>query len=329
MHQVVARSTAAEPLLKVSNLSRHFPVGAHRVVKAVEQVSFEIAAGETLCIVGESGSGKSTLGRLVVGLDVPTGGAVTFAGHDCQPKRGRSGGRGPIQLIFQDPYASLNARHRVSDALAEVVRIHRPAIGEAAVSARVDELLVQVGLSPRDGMKYPHQFSGGQRQRICIARALAADPRFIVCDEPTSALDVSVQAQILNLIKLLQREQQLTYLFISHNLAVVYHIADAVGVMYLGRLVEMGRKHAVFGQPTHPYTRMLLNAVPKLERSPDAALAANGEIASAIAPPPGCAFHPRCPLADARCAREIPQMLAQPNGTFAACHAAEERRLPF
>jgi peptide/nickel transport system ATP-binding protein len=231
-------------------------------------------------------------------------------------------------MIFQDPYASLNPRWRVRDIVAEPIRAHRLASTADAIRARVESLLRQVGLSPADAEKYPHEFSGGQRQRISIARALSSHPEFLVCDEPTSALDVSVQAQILNLMKDLQREFGLTYLFISHNLAVVHHIADRVGVMYLGRLVELGAAEEIFARPQHPYTRMLLDAIPDLETTGESRTPVAGEVPNPLDPPSGCAFHPRCPWASDRCRSERPEPTAVPSGALAACHAVEEGRLP-
>jgi len=231
-------------------------------------------------------------------------------------------------MIFQDPYASLNPRWRVADIVAEPIRARTPDSTPAAIAARVDELLAQVGLAAADSAKYPHQFSGGQRQRISIARALSTHPRFLVCDEPTSALDVSVQAQVLNLMRDLQRRLELAYLFISHNLAVVHHIADRVGVMYLGRIVELAPTRRLFAFPQHPYTRMLLAAVPDLAMTGRARTAVAGEVPNPLDPPCGCAFHPRCPHVQDRCRREVPLLLAVEGGGFVACHAVAEHRLP-
>ncbi|MCL4762927.1 MAG: ATP-binding cassette domain-containing protein, partial [Burkholderiales bacterium] len=227
-----------------------------------------------------------------------------------------------------DPYASLNPRWRVEDIVAEPIRVQEGDVARADLDARVGALLEQVGLAAADGIKYPHQFSGGQRQRISIARALAVNPAFLVCDEPTSALDVSVQAQVLNLMRELQQRLGLTYLFISHNLAVVHHIADRVGVMYLGRIVELAPTRRLFTQPQHPYTRMLLDAVPDLSMTGKSRTAVAGEVPNPLDPPPGCTFHPRCPLADERCRREVPKLLPAAAGGEAACHAVEEGRLP-
>ena len=230
-----------------------------------------------------------------------------------------------MQMIFQDPYASLNPRWRVMDIVAEPLRVQGSLTRRADLQARVSELLAQVGLSAADGEKYPHEFSGGQRQRISIARALSSTPEFLICDEPTSALDVSVQAQILNLMKELQERLRLTYLFISHNLAVVSQMATRVGVMYLGRLVELADAPTLFSRPRHPYTRMLLDAIPDLDMSGGPRTPVAGEVANPLAPPAGCTFHPRCPLADQRCRAERPK-LSPAQGALVACHAVEEER---
>jgi peptide/nickel transport system ATP-binding protein len=300
-------------LLALDGVSRDFDVSApwlerllerepRRTLRAVDRVSFAIQRGETLALVGESGCGKSTLARLIVGLYAPSEGRIVFSGRR-------------LQMIFQDPYASLNPRWRVRDIVAEPIRF----LGTAQ---RVDELLARVGLAPDDGEKYPHEFSGGQRQRISIARALAGEPDFLVCDEPTSALDVSVQAQILNLMSDLQGRLGLTYLFISHNLAVVSQVAERVGVMYFGRIVELAQAAELFVRPRHPYTRMLLDAVPDLAMSGRPRTPVAGEVPNPLAPPGGCAFHPRCPHATERCRRETPALIGG-----VACHAVEERRL--
>jgi peptide/nickel transport system ATP-binding protein len=298
-------------------------------LKAVDGVSFDIERGQTLALVGESGCGKSTVARLLVGLYAPTRGDFEFDGQDAHAAFKTAEGnklRRRIQMIFQDPYASLNPRWRVDDIIAEPLREHAIITSPDALRARVDELLRSVGLSPLDGIKYPHQFSGGQRQRISIARALATSPEFLVCDEPTSALDVSVQAQVLNIMKDLQREQGLTYLFISHNLAVVRHVSDQVGVMYLGRLVELAPKHALFDSPRHPYTRMLLDAIPKMHDTGRARTPVSGEVPNPLNPPQGCAFNPRCPYANERCRIERPS-LRDTAGVRVACHAVEEVRI--
>ena len=328
-------------LVQARDLAQHFDVSlpwlarllarqGRQILKAVDGVSFQIRRGETLALVGESGCGKSTVARLLVGLYTPTQGTILFEGTDLARLRtGREGTalRRRFQMIFQDPYASLNPRWRARDIIAEPIRAHRLVAGSAAIRERVDGLLRQVGLAPADGEKYPHEFSGGQRQRISIARALSSNPDFLVCDEPTSALDVSVQAQILNLMKDLQRAYGLTYLFISHNLAVVRHIADRVGVMYLGRLGELGDVSEIFSRPQHPYTRMLLDAIPDLEGTGRPRTPVAGEVPNPLDPPSGCAFHPRCPWANARCRAERPEPRPGPTGSLVACHAAEEGRL--
>ncbi len=331
----------ADTMLQVENLKRYFDVSppwlnrildgsGRRVVHAVDGVSFTIERGETFSLVGESGCGKSTVARLVVGLYDPSDGAVRFEGTDLSgqaARRKHADKQSRMQMIFQDPYASLNPRWRVGRIIAEPIRFKKLIKGDAQVKARVGELRSLVGLSPADAEKFPHAFSGGQRQRISIARALAGQPEFLVCDEPTSALDVSVQAQILNLMADLQAELGLTYLFISHNLAVVHHVSDKVGVMYLGRLVEWAETPALFGRPLHPYTRMLLDAIPDLDMSGRSRTPVAGEVPSPINPPSGCSFHPRCPLANDRCKREVPQSLAVQGGAV-ACHAVQENRLP-
>ncbi len=299
------------------------------LLHAVDGVSFDIERGKTLALVGESGCGKSTVARLLVGLYAPTRGGLQFDGQDAHAAFKTPAGRQlrrRIQMIFQDPYASLNPRWIVEDIVGEPLKEHRLITDRAALKQRVGELLESVGLSPLDMVKYPHQFSGGQRQRVSIARALATEPEFLVCDEPTSALDVSVQAQVLNIMKDLQTRQGLTYLFISHNLAVVRHVSDHVGVMYLGRLVELADKHTLFARPRHPYTRMLLDAIPKMHDTGRARTPVQGEVPNPLNPPTGCAFHPRCPHANDRCRSERP-LLQQIDGVRVACHGVEERRI--
>ena len=293
------------------------------LLNAVDGVSFEIERGKTLALVGESGCGKSTVARLLVGLHEPTRGGLTFDGQDAHaafksPQARQM--RQRIQMIFQDPYASLNPRWTVDNIIGEPLKEHGLISDAEELKARVAELLKSVGLSPLDMVKYPHQFSGGQRQRISIARALATAPEFLVCDEPTSALDVSVQAQVLNIMKDLQRERGLTYLFISHNLAVVRHVSDQVGVMYLGRLVELADKHTLFGNPQHPYTQMLLDAIPKMHDTGRARTPVQGEVPNPLNPPSGCTFHPRCPQATDICRAERPA-LRDFKGIKIACHA--------
>ena len=288
---------------------------------AVSDVSFDVAENGVYALVGESGSGKSTIGKMVVGLLPPSEGNVEVDGTDLATETDRkriAAARSEIQMIFQDPYASLNPRWRVRDIIAE------PVAARGGDTAGLSErLLDQVGLAAADAAKYPHEFSGGQRQRICIARALASNPRLIVCDEPTSALDVSVQAQVLNLMSDLREEFGLTYLFISHDLTVVRHMADRIGVLYLGRLVEEATPDVLFAQPRHPYTRMLLEAAPRTDAFGREAEVPKGEIPDPINPPTGCAFHPRCPLAVDRCRRERP-VLRQVGDNRSACHRAEE-----
>ena len=327
-------------LVQVSGLAKVFDVSPpwlNRVlerkpklyVHAVDGVSFTIEKGKTLALVGESGCGKSTVARLLVGLYGPTRGTVRFDGQDTQAMLSTPEGRElhkRMQMIFQDPYASLNPRWKVRDIVGEPLREHGLVQDEASLKAKVAELLASVGLAAADVEKFPHQFSGGQRQRISIARALATQPEFLVCDEPTSALDVSVQAQVLNIMKDLQRERGLTYLFISHNLAVVRHVSDHVGVMYLGRLVELADKASLFATPRHPYTRMLLDAIPDIGMTGRARTPVQGEVPNPLNPPSGCAFHPRCPHANARCSAERPE-LSSFKGIQVACHAVAEGRI--
>ena len=298
------------------------------LLRAVDGVSFDIARGETLALVGESGCGKSTVARMLVGLYAPTRGRIAFDGTDVATLGTATGRalRSKLQMIFQDPYASLNPRWKVADIIAEPIRVHRLIAGDDAIRARVEQLLQHVGLAGADAEKYPHQFSGGQRQRLSIARALASQPQFLVCDEPTSALDVSVQAQVLNLMRDIQRADSLTYLFISHNLAVVHHVSDRVGVMYLGRIVEIAPKRTLFATPRHPYTRMLLDAIPDIQMTGKARTPVAGEVPNPLNPPPGCTFHPRCPLANDRCRTERPLIRPLADGAQVACHAVEEGR---
>ncbi len=296
-----------------------------QLLQAVDGVSFEIERGTTLALVGESGCGKSTVARLLVGLYEPTRGGLTFDGQDAHAafqSPDAKAMRKRIQMIFQDPYASLNPRWTVEAIIGEPLHEHGLVSDAAELKERVAALLLSVGLSAQDMPKYPHQFSGGQRQRISIARALATAPEFLVCDEPTSALDVSVQAQVLNIMKDLQRERGLTYLFISHNLAVVRHVSDKVGVMYLGRLVELADKHSLFANPQHPYTRMLLDAIPKMHDTGRARTPVQGEVPNPLNPPTGCSFHPRCPQVTERCKTERP-LLRELKGIKIACHAVE------
>ncbi len=332
--------SADKPLVQAHDLAKTFDVSVpwlNRVIErrprqllnAVDGVSFEIEKGKTLALVGESGCGKSTVARLLVGLYEPTRGGLTFDGQDAHAAFKTPEGRKlrrRIQMIFQDPYASLNPRWIVEDIVGEPLKEHGIITDRAQLKERVGELLKSVGLSPLDMVKYPHQFSGGQRQRISIARALATEPEFLVCDEPTSALDVSVQAQVLNIMKDLQQKQGLTYLFISHNLAVVRHVSDEVGVMYLGRLVELAPKQELFANPRHPYTRMLLDAIPKMHDTGRQRTPVSGEVPNPLNPPTGCTFHPRCQHANDRCKAERPKLL-DIRGVKIACHAVEEGRI--
>jgi peptide/nickel transport system ATP-binding protein len=323
-------------MLELRDAARYFDVSrpwlqrviageGKRLLRAVDGLNLSVPKGTTLSLVGESGCGKSTVARLAVGLYRPSAGQVVFDGRDLAEARAASDQRRRMQMIFQDPYASLNPRWRVRDIVAEPIRAFGLLPDRAAQEARVAELLTQVGLSPLDGHKFPHEFSGGQRQRISIARALSSNPEFLVCDEPTSALDVSVQAQILNLMKELQSRMGLTYLFISHNLAVVRQVSDRIGVMYLGRIAELAPAESLFRRPRHPYTRALMEAIPDLDMTGRVRIPVGGEVPSPINPPTGCAFHPRCPLAGPRCKAERPEL--KPAGdAMVACHAVEEGR---
>jgi oligopeptide transport system ATP-binding protein len=319
-------------LLEVNNLAKSFPVQTglfgrdKRKVHAVSDVSFALAAGETLGLVGESGCGKSTLGRAVLRLIEPSAGSVRFEGHEVTTMGTRElrSLRRHMQIVFQDPYSSLNPRMSVKDAVSEALRIHKLASGPADEEAQVAQLLKQVGLRPEHMHRYPHEFSGGQRQRVGIARALAVRPKLIVCDEPVSALDVSVQAQIVNLLKDLTEQLGLSYLFIAHDLSVVEFMSQRVAVMYLGRIVELAPVAALYAAPRHPYTRALLSAVPEL--TPGARkkrLRLAGDIPSPLDPPSGCAFHPRCPDAQrGLCDVERPALRTVGEGQLAACHFA-------
>jgi oligopeptide/dipeptide ABC transporter ATP-binding protein len=326
----IARDPAA-PLLRVEHLVKHFEVGKgffgrkSAVVRAVDDISFDVWPGETLALVGESGCGKSTTGRLILRLIDPTSGAVTFDGRDVLglDERGVRSLRREMQIIFQDPYASLNPRMTVGDILGEPLALHS-IVPAAQRAQRVAELMEMVGLEPRFAPRYPHEFSGGQRQRIVIARALAVEPKLIVCDEPVSALDVSIRSQVLNLLRDLQRRLDLAYIFISHDLAVVKHIADRVAVMYLGRIVEVAPTDELFANPRHPYTQALLSAIPvPRPRARRERTILPGDVPSPIAPPPGCHLHQRCPHAIDRCRVERPE-LRDAGGHATACHRWEE-----
>ena len=342
---------ASGALVEVHDLAKTFDVSApwlNRVIErkprqfvhAVDGISFSIQRGKTLALVGESGCGKSTVARLLVGLYAPTRGRVEFDGTDTAAtfrSKQALALRRRMQMIFQDPYASLNPRWKVADIVGEPLKEHgllQAASGsgqradKSEMKARVAELLQSVGLAAADVEKFPHQFSGGQRQRISIARALATQPEFLVCDEPTSALDVSVQAQVLNIMKDLQRKQGLTYLFISHNLAVVRHVSDQVGVMYLGRIVEIAATKTLFDRPLHPYTRMLESAIPDITMSGKARTPVAGEVPNPLNPPTGCTFNPRCPHAREKCRVEVPP-LAPFEGALVACHGIHEGWIPI
>ena len=319
-------------LVVARDLSRDFDVSKpwlNRIIErlpktylhAVADVSFAIRAGEVYSLVGESGSGKSTIGKMIVGLLAPTSGSVEIEGvdlHRSQDDDAVARVRSDIQMIFQDPYASLNPRWKVARIIEEPARARgKPTEGMA------EQLLEQVGLAARDAQKYPHEFSGGQRQRICVARALASEPRLVVADEPTSALDVSVQAQVLNLMSDLRERLRLTYLLISHDLTVVQHMSDRIGVLYLGRLVEEASARSLFEAPRHPYTRMLIGAAPRLDGFGREVTPPEGEIPDPTDPPSGCAYHPRCPFAVERCRAELPVLRTVAEGRV-ACHRAEE-----
>ncbi len=320
---------AAAALVRTEDLSKEFAAGATGLfgagkltVKAVTRVSLEIAAGETLGLVGESGSGKSTLGRLILRLIEPTAGRVYFEGRDLAAlsRSELRRLRREMQLVFQDPYASLNPRMRVGSIVGEGIEIHRLARGKQKLE-RIAELLRMVGISPDAMNRYPHEFSGGQRQRIGIARALAVGPRFVVLDEPVSALDVSIQAQIINLLQDLQEQLKLTYLFIAHDLRVVEHISNRVAIMYLGKIVELASRDEIYADPRHPYTRALLSAIPSIDLAGKAErVKLPGEVPSPVNPPGGCSFHPRCPYAKDICRTAEPPLETGRGGHAVACH---------
>ena len=316
------------PLLEVRNLTKHFPVGHGKEVHAVNGVSFTLEKGETLGIVGESGCGKSSMGRTILKVHEPTSGQIIFEGNDITNLSNKKmfPYRKKMQMIFQDPYASLNPRFTVGEIIEEPMIIHKMGTAHER-KAIVQELIETVGLKPDHIRRYPHEFSGGQRQRIGIARTLALRPEFIVCDEPISALDVSIQAQVINLLEKLQRESGFSYLFIAHDLSVVRHISNRIGVMYLGSLVELGESYELNRHPIHPYTQTLLSAVPvpdpKLSRTRKRIIL-EGDVPSPMNPPSGCRFHTRCPYATQKCREEMPQFKEHEPGHWAACHLLDK-----
>lgn len=319
-----------EALVRVEGMSMHFPIyrGVLRrqvgVVKAVDEVSFDIHRGETLGVVGESGCGKSTTGRTILRLYQPTAGKITIDGVDISTLEGQALRRlrPEMQMIFQDPQACLNPRMTVGSIIAEPLDEHRRDLSRKQRQDKVRELLDQVGMNPNFANRYPHEFSGGQRQRIGIARALALDPKFIVCDEPIAALDVSIQAQVVNLLEDLQERLGLTYLFISHDLSMVRHIATRVAVMYLGRVMELGPREKLYDNPAHPYTKALLSAVPTVEQTGKERIILTGDVPSPANPPSGCVFRTRCSMAKEQCAAEVPKLRDTGDGRKVACHFA-------
>lgn len=317
----------SQSLIEISNLKKYFHVGRGRKLKAVDDVSFAIRQGETLGMVGESGCGKSTAGRTILRLYEPSGGEMKYNGTNIYKLSGTKmkALRREMQMIFQDPYASLDPRMTVTDIIGEALDIHKLTNSRAERKKKVEELLDMVGLNPDHATRYPHEFSGGQRQRIGIARALAVDPKFIICDEPISALDVSIQAQVVNLLQDLQKKMGLTYLFIAHDLSMVKHISDRVAVMYLGKMVELASSDELYGNPLHPYTKALLSAIPIPDPEIEATrerIVLTGDLPSPIDPPSGCRFRTRCPIATEKCAQVEPKFVELKPNHWVACHYA-------
>ncbi len=337
--------TSPSPLVEIRGLEKRFDLSGslleqisfekgrfHRkqeAVHAINGVDLQVQKGEALCVVGESGCGKSTVARTVMGLLSPSAGEIHYAGERIDNLDGKDvlPYRRKMQMIFQNPYASLNPRMTIQQTLEEPIRFHHPDWDTDKVKAKVTEVMQSVGIDPDWGSRFGHEFSGGQRQRIAIARALAVDPEFIVADEPISALDVSIQAQVLNLLMDAQEKRNLTYLFITHDLAVVEHFGTRVAVMYLGRVCELADTKTLFSSPRHPYTQALLSAIPKLEDDRPNHIRLQGEVPTPVHLPSGCVFHGRCPYANERCRQEIPQLIATDQGSQVACHAVEEGRL--
>lgn len=343
--KLISRKQAGEPLLSVDGLVKRFDISGdfldsltfsggrirrqRKFVHAINGVSFDVKRGEALCIVGESGCGKSTVARTIMGLLGPTQGSISYKGSriDNLSDKEMLPYRKKMQMIFQNPYASLNPRKTITDTLEEPVRFHNPSFSRHEVIDKVAEVMQSVGVDPSWGVRYPHEFSGGQRQRISIARALTVEPEFIAADEPISALDVSIQAQVLNLMMDTQEKRNLTYLFITHDLAVVEHFGTRVAVMYLGTVCELAETKTLFDSPKHPYTQALLSAIPRLDDKRPNHIKLQGEVPTPINLPTGCVFHGRCPHTNERCRHEVPRLLAQTDGSQVACHALEEGRL--
>lgn len=344
-HESEHQDQATRTLLEIRGLEKRFDLSGDfleqlkfrrgRLVReqshvhAINGVDLDIHRGEALCVVGESGCGKSTVARTVMGLLRPSAGEIHYDGEriDHLESKALLPFRKRMQMIFQNPYASLNPRMTIQQTLEEPIRLHQPGWSREQVREKVAEVMTSVGIAPDWGVRYGHEFSGGQRQRIAIARALAVDPEFIVADEPISALDVSIQAQVLNLLMEAQRERHLTYLFITHDLAVVEHFGTRVAVMYLGRVCEVAPTRTLFAQPRHPYTQALMSAIPKLEDDRPQHIRLQGEVPTPVNLPSGCVFHARCPHVSERCRREIPRLIATSDGGQVACHAVEEGRI--